>query len=80
MMGSRCPWEILNALIQKGLRRLFFLKETYGYEILNALIQKGLRQQTIHHRRAGQEILNALIQKGLRQCRFLPALLSFLKY
>ena len=36
--------EILNALIQKGLRPREFLFAHRQHEILNALIQKGLRQ------------------------------------
>jgi len=36
--------EILNALIQKGLRLNFGKCRVRYFEILNALIQKGLRQ------------------------------------
>ena len=36
--------EILNALIQKGLRPKALRSVSVGLEILNALIQKGLRR------------------------------------
>ena len=38
--------EILNALIQKGLRLSLKIDYRYDFEILNALIQKGLRRAT----------------------------------
>ena len=59
--------EILNALIQKGLRRKAATARRLGPEILNALIQKGLRQMAVTASVYYSEILNALIQKGLRQ-------------
>ena len=41
--------EILNALIQKGLRHFLNCIACFAMEILNALIQKGLRQCQIFH-------------------------------
>ena len=44
--------EILNALIQKGLRLNTRMYIIVSAEILNALIQKGLRQDQLSgHRR-----------------------------
>ena len=37
-------FEILNALIQKGLRLVTLTDRCPRHEILNALIQKGLRR------------------------------------
>ena len=65
-MHSHCTNEILNALIQKGLRRRMRDDHAMLIEILNALIQKGLRHWNASGFHRGTEILNALIQKGLR--------------
>ena len=45
-IAHRAGHEILNALIQKGLRREKTSNGEVFAEILNALIQKGLRQSS----------------------------------
>ena len=67
MTARVSAWEILNALMQKGLRHLSVLAGTPVTEILNALMQKGLRLTDSSHSIAIDEILNALMQKGLRR-------------
>ena len=64
---SSVSGEILNALIQKGLRLPLGAGQHWLKEILNALIQKGLRLGVRVHCSSAPEILNALIQKGLRR-------------
>ena len=68
LLCMSAPDLILNALIQKGLRRATVPEATYSYLILNALIQKGLRlAPLLRCEHQSKLILNALIQKGLRQ-------------
>ena len=71
--------EILNALIQKGLRLGRVASGNVALEILNALIQKGLRRNRLLPGGRCFEILNALIQKGLRHSRA-SASVSKVKY
>ena len=72
--------EILNALIQKGLRPVADLQSLIFKEILNALIQKGLRLSLVGHNLTVQGNTECPDSKGIKTQQFVPARTVRVKY